>query len=59
MADKVEIGDEDGCIEETQSPSYYIWQFFTVSHSSDDNKGGEKIEVCKFCDKTFSRCCCT
>ena len=40
-----------------ESPSYYIWQYFTVSHSSDAKKGGAKNAVCKFCDKTFSGCC--
>jgi hypothetical protein len=52
MAGNVESGDEDDCIDETDSPSYYSRQIFTVSHSSDANKGGVKIEVCKFCDKT-------
>jgi hypothetical protein len=42
MAGNVEIGDEVG---ETESPSYNIWQFFTVSHLSDANKGGAKNEV--------------
>ena len=37
--------------------SYYIWQYFTVSHSSDPKKGGAKIAVYKFCDNTFSGCC--
>jgi hypothetical protein len=55
MAANVEIGDEDG---ETESPSYYIWQLFTVLHPSDANKDGAENEVCQLCDKTFGRCCC-
>ena len=31
----LEIGDADGCIKETESSSYCIWQYFTVSNSSD------------------------
>ena len=53
----LEIGDTDGCIKRKESSSYYIWQYFTVSNSSDPKKGGAKIAVCKFCDKTFSGCC--
>ena len=53
----LEIGDADGCIKETESSSYHIWQYFTVSNSSYPKKDGAKITVCKFCDKTFSGCC--
>ena len=56
-ANEVDLEIEDGCIKETESSSYYIWQYFTVSNSSDPKKGGAKIAVCKFCDKTFSGCC--
>ena len=28
--------------------SYYIWQCFTVSNSSEAKKGGAKIAACKF-----------
>ena len=62
MAGNVENGDDYGCIEETDSPSYYSRQFSTVSHSSGANKGSVKIEVCKFCDKNFKnfrRYCCS
>ena len=56
----LEIGGADGCIKRTESSSYYIWQYFTVSNSSDHEKGGAKIAVCKFCDNTFSASgCCT
>ena len=49
----LEIEDADGCINETESSSYCIWQYFqvTVSNSSDPKIGGAKIAVCKFCDK--------
>ena len=50
---------DDGCIQQTDRSSYYIWQYFTVSNSSEAKKGGAKIAVCKFCDKTFSGCCTT
>ena len=56
MAD-VENVDEDGCIKQIESPSYYIWKYFTVSNSSEAKKGGAKNTVCKFCDKIFSGCC--
>ena len=49
----LEIGDADGCIKETESSSYYIWQNFTVSNSSDSKKGGTKNAVLKFCDKKW------
>jgi hypothetical protein len=49
---KVEV--DDGCIQQTDRSSYYIWQYFTVSNSSEAKKGGAKIAICKFCDKTFS-----
>ena len=47
MAD-VENVDEDGCIKQIESPSYYIWKYFTVSNSSEAKKGGAKNAVCKF-----------
>ena len=34
----LEIGHADGCIKRTESSSYYIWQYFTVSNSSDQKK---------------------
>ena len=58
MAD-IEISDDDGCIERKESPSYYIWQHFTISNSSEAKKGGAKNAVCNFCDKIFSGCCTT
>jgi hypothetical protein len=57
--DDVEVEVDDGCIKQTDRSSYYIWQYFTVSNSSEAKKGGAKIAVCKFCDKTFSGCCTT
>ena len=51
----LEIVDADA--SRTESSSYCIWQYFTVSNSSDPQKGAAKIAVCKFCDKTFSGCC--
>ena len=53
----LEIGDTDGCIKRKEHSSYYIWQYFIVSHSSDPKKCDAKNAVCKFCDKTFSGCC--
>ena len=53
----LEIGDADGCIKRTGSSSDYIWQDFTDSNSSDPEKCGAKIAVCKFCDNKFSGCC--
>ena len=44
----------DGCIKQTDRPSYYIWQYFNVSNSSEAQKGGANIAACNFCDKTFS-----
>ena len=44
-------------MEQIESPSYYIWQYFTVSNSLEAKKGGAKNTVCKFCDKIFSGCC--
>ena len=52
-----EIGDADGCIKDTESSPYYVWQYFTISNSSDPKKGGANDAVCNFCDKTFSGCC--
>ena len=52
-----EIWDADGCIKWTESSSYYIWQYFDVSNSSNPKNSGAKIPVCKFCDNTFSGCC--
>ena len=45
----LEIGDGDGCFKEIESSSYsdYIWQYFTVSNSSDPEKSGAKLAVCK------------
>ena len=57
--DDVEVEVDDGCIKQTDRSSYYIWQYFTVSNSSEAKKGGAKIAVCKFCDKSFSGCCTT
>ena len=57
--DNVEVEVNDGCIKQTDRSSYYIWQYFTVSNSSEAKKGGAKIAACKFCDKTFSGCCTT
>ena len=51
----LEIVDADA--SRTESSSYCIWQYFTVSNSSDPQKGAAKIAVCKICDKTFSGCC--
>ena len=48
----VEVEVNDGCIKQTDRSSYYIWQYFTVSNSSEAKKGGAKIADCKFCDKT-------
>ena len=31
----LEIGDADGCIKRKEGSPYYIWQYFTVSNSSD------------------------
>ena len=55
MMQNLEIGDVDRCInlKETESSSYYIWQYFTVSISSDPKKGGAKFAACNFCEKTF------
>ena len=50
--DNVEVEVNDGCIKQTDRSSYYIWQYFTVSNSSEAKKGGAKIADCKFCDKT-------
>ena len=52
----LEIGDADGCIKRTEGMSYYIWQYFTVSNSSDPQNSGAKIAVCKFCDNPLSGC---
>ena len=41
-------------MEQIESPSHYIWQYFTVSNSLEAKKGGAKNAVCKFCDKIFS-----
>ena len=43
----------DGCIKQIESRSYYIWQYFTVSNSSEAKKDDVKNAVCNFCDKTF------
>ena len=43
----VENVADDVCIEQIESPSYYIWQYFTVSNSSEAKKGGAKNAVCK------------
>ena len=52
----MEVEVDNDCIQQTDRSSYYIWQYFTVSNSSEAKKGGAKIAVCKFCDnlKTFS-----
>ena len=55
----VEVEVNDGCIKQTDGSSYYIWQYFTVSNSSETKKGGAKIAACKFCDKIFRGCCST
>ena len=57
--DDEEVEVNDGFIKQTDRSSYYIWQYFTVSNSSEAKKGGAKIAACKFCDKTFSGCCTT
>ena len=36
-----------------------MWQYFTISNSSEAKKGGAKIAASKFCDKAFSGCCTT
>ena len=54
--DDVEVEVDNGCIQQTDRSSYYIWQCFTVSNSSEAKKGGAKIAVCNFCDKTFFGC---
>ena len=55
----VEVKVNDGCIKLTDRSSYYIWQFFTVSNSSEVKKDGAKIAGCKFSDKIFGGCCTT
>jgi hypothetical protein len=57
--DDVEVEVDGGCIQQTDRPSYSIWQYFTVSNASEAKNGGAKIAVCRFCDKTFSGCCTT
>ena len=54
----LEIGDADGCIKETESSSYYIWQYFTVSNSSDQKKKKvvQKLQSANFVT-TFSGYC--
>ena len=44
----MEVEVDDVCIKQTDRPSYYIWQYFTVLNSSEATKGGAKIVVCKF-----------
>ena len=34
-----------------------FYYFKLVTESSDPQKGGAKIPLCKFCDNTFSGCC--
>ena len=55
----MEVEVNDGFIKQTDRSSYYIWQYFTVSNSSEAKKGGAKIAACKFCYKIFSGCCNT
>ena len=43
----LEIGDADGCIKETESSSYYIWQIHQILK--------KVVAVCN--DKTSSGCC--
>ena len=55
----VEVEVNDGCIKQTDRSSYYIWQYFTVSNSSEAEKGGANIAACKFACNTIFSCCCT
>ena len=56
---KLVVENLDGCIEQIENRSYYIWQYFTVSNSSKARNGDAKNAVCKFCDKPFRGCCTT
>ena len=50
-ANEVDLEIEDGCIKETESSSYYIWQYFTVSNSSDPKKEVQKLQSASFVTK--------
>ena len=39
----VEVEVNDGCIKQTDRSSYYIWQYFTVSNSSEAKTGGKIV----------------
>ena len=52
--DYVEVELNNGCIEQTDRSTYFIWQYFTVSNSSEAKKSWCKDCSLQFCDKTFS-----
>jgi hypothetical protein len=58
MAD-IEILDDNPRQEQQESRSKYVWQYFTITNSSEVQKGGAKNAVCMFCDKKFSGCSTT
>ena len=39
----VEVEVNDGCIKQTDRASYYIWQYLTVSNSSEANQAVTKV----------------
>ena len=39
----VEVEVNDGCIKQTDRVSYYIWQYLTVSNSSEANQAVTKV----------------
>ena len=47
----MEVELNNGCIEQTDRSTYFIWQHFTVSNSSEAKKVGAKIAACNFVTK--------
>ncbi len=42
--------------ESEAAEAHYVWQFFSVTNSTDPKKGGSKNACCMFCEKSFSGC---
>ena len=42
--------------ENEAADAHYVWQFFSVTNSTDPKKGGSKNACCMFCEKSLSGC---
>ena len=56
MADEIDAHADSEQPESDAAAAHYVWQFFTVTNSTDPKKGGSKNARCMFCEKSFSGC---